>query len=122
MKHLKTYEKTIFYQRDKNQKFEVGDKVFIIPDESYTDDFSEFLINNIGTIYSMYQRTIGGNEYRYSIQYEQKIPKNIKNYMERDNNEKRTLLNYIETSQLKMATPFDIELFNIRKTAKNYNL
>ena len=51
MKHLKTYEKTIFYQRDKNQKFEVGDKVFImngIYDSQKYIDVGKYALNADG--------------------------------------------------------------------------
>lgn len=122
MRYIKTYEKTTFYTRDKNKKFEVGDKVFVIPNPTWADDLKEFLTDNIGTIYSeyQYQRTIGDNDYRYFVQYKN-IPKNIKEYMDRDDNDKRTLC-YLEKSQLKLATPFDIEQYNIRNITKNYNL
>lgn len=118
MKHIKTYEKTIFYTRDKNKKFEVGDKVFVIYDTTYADPFKKFLPNNIGVIYSLYKSLIGN---KYTIQYKD-IPKDVKDFMSRDNKNKRTLITYVDETSLKLATPNEILEYEMLKNADKYNL
>lgn len=125
MKYIKTYEKTIFYQRDKDQKFDIGDYVIVeYCSVNFEPKLKKYIQNNPGKIYRIWPNdsSFGNKKCTYEIQYKN-APKKIKEYLSVDERFKHTVLKYSFTdNQLRLATAEEIEMIEIKKNAKKYNI
>lgn len=124
MRYIKTYEKTIFYQKDKDQKFGLGDYVIVeYCNENFQPKLKKYIQKTPGIICNVWKRDeLFGIKYTYYVQYKD-APKKIRVYLSEDEEFKNSVFKYSFTgNQLRLATPEEIEMIEIKKNAKKYNI
>jgi hypothetical protein len=123
MKYIKTYEKTIFYQKYKDQKFGTGDYVIVEHGLYYSSPkLKKYIKKTPGQIYDIWKREEEfGTKYTYGIQYKDS-PKKIRKELSPDREGNNTILTLMTEGQLRLATPEEIEMIEIKKNAKKYNI
>lgn len=114
MKHIKAFESESKPTSKDPQK---GDYVFVKKSNNYA--LNEFFKNNIGKVKSYYQ---GNPDYWYRIIFTN-VPENLKSELLHWSKIKKNEYEYLcQVEDIKIASPEDIERYNLYIAVTKYNL
>ena len=91
-------------------QYKIGDFVRVLTKNKIIDDIRDFVNSNTGKIVYI-DNSLNNNSYPYEIEFPENIP---------NRNNSKFVFTKKEISRL--ATPEEIEMFNIKKEMSKYNL